>query len=125
MEPGASGLSVGTVLAFGPSRIRSELAARIAAKNPHLYAKDVEAVVDAILGRIAAALAAGDRVERCAFGTFCVRDREPRAGRNPRTVDILPALKGGNPYRMSGREGRTHLGGFLGRLPHGRSVSAG
>jgi integration host factor subunit beta len=43
--------------------IRSELVFRIAALNPHLYEKDCEAVVDTILGRIEAALVAGDRVE--------------------------------------------------------------
>jgi hypothetical protein len=39
--------------------IRSELVARIAAQNPHLYAKDVEAVVNAILDRITVARRAG------------------------------------------------------------------
>ena len=48
--------------------IRSELVARIAAQNPHLYAKEVEAVVDAILDRIAGALANGDRVVEWAPG---------------------------------------------------------
>ncbi|MCJ2052091.1 HU family DNA-binding protein, partial [Methylobacterium sp. J-070] len=65
--------------------IRSELVARIAKQNLHLYAKGVEAVVDAILDRIALALADGDRVELRDFGTFSVRDRNPRAARNPRT----------------------------------------
>ncbi|WP_342111254.1 integration host factor subunit beta [Methylobacterium sp. SI9] len=65
--------------------IRSELVARIAAQNPHLYAKDVEAVVDAILDRMSAALADGDRVELRDFGTFAIRDREARTGRNPRS----------------------------------------
>lgn len=65
--------------------IRSELIARIAGQNPHLFAKDVEAVVAAILDRIAAALAAGDRVELRDFGAFSVREHEARTSRNPRT----------------------------------------
>ena len=65
--------------------IRSELVALIAQRNPHLYAKDVEAVVDAILDRITTALADGDRVELRDFGMFSVRDHEARTGRNPRT----------------------------------------
>ena len=65
--------------------IRSELVFRIAQQNPHLYAKDVEAMVDTILDRITAALTDGDRVELRDFGAFSVRCREPRAGRNPRT----------------------------------------
>ncbi|MCJ2115735.1 integration host factor subunit beta [Methylobacterium sp. J-001] len=65
--------------------VRSELVLRIADQNPHLYAEQVEAVVDTILDRITAALADGDRVELRDFGAFSVRCREPRAGRNPRT----------------------------------------
>ncbi|RYY18012.1 MAG: integration host factor subunit beta [Alphaproteobacteria bacterium] len=65
--------------------IRSDLVIRIAEQNPHLYAKDVEAVVDAILDRIGAALVDGDRVELRGFGAFEVRYREARSARNPRT----------------------------------------
>ena len=71
--------------------IRSELIARIAEMNPHLYAKDVEAAVNAILARITKALAAGDRVELRDFGSFALTPREARKGRNPRTgtkVDV-------------------------------------
>ena len=65
--------------------IRSELVLRVAEMNPHLYAKDVDAVVDAILERIAEALSDGDRVELRDFGAFSVRSHAPRAGRNPRS----------------------------------------
>lgn len=73
--------------------IRSELVARIAEQNSHLFAKDAEALVTAILDRVAEALAAGDRVELRDFGTFCVRDREGRRARNPRTGRevVIPA----------------------------------
>ena len=65
--------------------IRSELVARIAEQNPHLHARDVEAVVDTILDRIGQALVDGNRVELRGFGTFEPRRREARSGRNPRT----------------------------------------
>ncbi len=71
--------------------IRSELVDRVAAQNPHLYARDVEAIVSAILGRITEALAAGDRVELRDFGSFAVKVRGAYTGRNPRTgasVDV-------------------------------------
>ena len=58
--------------------IRSELVERVATQNPHLYARDVEAVVSAILGRVAEALVAGDRVELRDFGSFTVKRREAR-----------------------------------------------
>ncbi|MCJ2062871.1 integration host factor subunit beta [Methylobacterium sp. J-088] len=65
--------------------IRSELVARIAAQNPRLYAREVEGVVDAILDRIAEALANGDRVELRDFGTFATKEVLGRSARNPRT----------------------------------------
>lgn len=43
--------------------IKSELILRIAEQNPHLYERDVEALVNVILKRITDALIAGDRVE--------------------------------------------------------------
>ena len=65
--------------------IRSELAQRLADLNPHLYARDCEAVVNAILGRIADAIVAGDRVELRGFGAFTIVDVRARMGRNPRS----------------------------------------
>ena len=42
--------------------IKSELVQRISAANPHLYQRDVENIVNAILNEIVAAMARGDRV---------------------------------------------------------------
>ena len=65
--------------------IKSELVQRIAAQNPHLYQRDVENIVNAILGEITNAMAQGDRVELRGFGAFSVKHRPARTGRNPRT----------------------------------------
>ena len=43
--------------------IKSELVQRISLQNPHLYQRDVENILNAILGEIIAAMARGDRVE--------------------------------------------------------------
>jgi integration host factor subunit beta len=64
--------------------IKSELIERIAAENPHLYQRDVEKIVNAILDTITTALAQGDRVELRGFGMFGVKTRDARTGRNPR-----------------------------------------
>ncbi|WP_342111545.1 integration host factor subunit beta [Methylobacterium sp. SI9] len=69
--------------------IRSELVTRIAAQNPHLYAKDVEAVVNAILDKMTDALVYGCRVELRDFGTFAIRDRKARTGRNPLSGQVV------------------------------------
>ena len=64
---------------------RSELIAKLAAKNPALYHRDLERLVSTILDDIGGALERGDRVELRGFGAFSVRQRKSRIGRNPRT----------------------------------------
>ena len=46
----------GVVSSWGHSVIKSELVQRMAARNPHLYQRDIENIIDAILGEIANAL---------------------------------------------------------------------
>ena len=64
--------------------LKSELIERIAAQNPHLYQRDVEKIVNAILDTITIGLARGDRVELRGFGVFVLRRRGARTGLNPR-----------------------------------------
>jgi DNA-binding protein HU-beta len=55
--------------------------------------KEAGAGVDAVFDCIARALANGDRVQLTGFGTFEVRNREERRGRNPQTGEeiVIPA----------------------------------
>ena len=50
-----------------------------------LKKKDAEAAVNAVFASIADALAAGDKVQLMGFGTFDVKERVERTGRNPQT----------------------------------------
>ena len=77
-------------LGFSRAMLKSELILRIADLNPHLYEKDVEAIVNAILGRITDALVVGDRVELRGLGAFTVKTCEARMGRNPKTGAAVP-----------------------------------
>ena len=65
--------------------IKSDLVLKIAERNPHLYQRDVENIVNAILDTIADALARGDRVELRGFGAFSVNaaTRAQRATHEP------------------------------------------
>ena len=65
--------------------VRSELVDQLAARNPQLTRREVDGVVDIVLGAIIAALADGRRVELRGFGAFSTRARDERTGRNPRT----------------------------------------
>lgn len=85
---------------------KSELVQRLAERNPHLYMRDVEKIVETIFDEITDALAAGDRVELRGFGAFSVKERDARMGRNPRTGESvfveskrLPFFKTGKALR--------------------------
>ncbi len=89
--------------------IKSELVQRIAERNPHLYLRDVENVVNAILDEIAAAMARGDRVELRGFGAFSVKRRNARVGRNPRTGAHVEVDEKSVPFFKTGKELRERL----------------
>ena len=89
--------------------IKSELVQRIAGQNPHLYQRDVENIVNAILGEIVSALARGDRVELRGFGAFSVKSRRARAGRNPRTGAHVAVDEKSVPFFKTGKEMRERL----------------
>jgi len=89
--------------------IKSELVQRISTQNPHLYQRDVENIVNAILGEIVAALARGDRVELRGFGAFSVKHRPARTGRNPRTGAHVAVEQKSVPFFKTGKEMRERL----------------
>ena len=89
--------------------IKSELVLKIAEQNPHLYQRDVENIVNAILDTIADALARGDRVELRGFGAFSVKKREARVGRNPRTGETVSVAEKVIPVFKTGKEMRVRL----------------
>lgn len=49
-------------------------------------------VVESVLQHISDALAAGESVKISSFGTFSVRDKAARVGRNPKTGEEVPIL---------------------------------
>ena len=89
--------------------IKSELIERITAQNQHLYQRDIEKVVNAILGEMVEALRRGDRVELRGFGALSVRLRGPHQGRNPRTGAVVPVAKKAWPFFNTGKEMRVRL----------------
>jgi integration host factor subunit beta len=86
--------------------IKSELVERISRATPHLYQRDVEKVVNAILDVITTAMAQGDRVELRGFGTFAVKTRSARTARNPRTGALVEIPQKGFPSFRTGKEMR-------------------
>lgn len=88
---------------------KSELIARLAAANPHLYQRDMERIVTTIFEEITSALARGDRVELRGFGAFSVKERGSRTGRNPRTGAAVSVSAKHIPYFKTGKELREKI----------------
>ena len=88
---------------------KSELIERISSQNPHLFQRDVEKVVNAILDEMVEALRRGDRVELRGFGAFSAKLREARQGRNPKTGAAVSVPKRAIPFFKMGKEMRARL----------------
>ena len=65
------------------------------AKSANLKKADAEAAVNAVMAAIENALVDGEKVQLVGFGTFEVKTRAARAGKNPRTGEAItiPASK--------------------------------
>ena len=73
---------------------KAELIAAVAEKTG-LSKKDADKAVSAVFESVKDALVAGDKVAVFGFGTFEVRERAERKGRNPKTGEVVtvPACK--------------------------------
>ncbi len=84
---------------------KSQLADAAAGKSG-LSKGDTSKALDAVLDSITEALQGGDKVSLTGFGTFEVRDRAARTGRNPQTgaemqvpASKAPAFKAGKRFK--------------------------
>ena len=84
-----------------------ELIAAVAEKSG-ISKKDAETAVSAVIASITKSLSEGEKVQIAGFGTFEVREREARTGRDPRTSKVIeipaskaPAFKAGRALKES------------------------
>lgn len=85
---------------------KSDLIETLVRKLPNLSGRDVEVIVNTIFDSMTDSLKSGERIEIRGFGSFEVRTRKPRLGRNPKTgmsVDVdqrkVPFFKVGKELR--------------------------
>ncbi|MFO8144852.1 MAG: HU family DNA-binding protein [Candidatus Syntrophosphaera sp.] len=63
---------------------------KIVSENTGIIRKDVAVVVDSLLQSIKDSLSKGNHIEIRGFGTFKLKTRKPRVGRNPKTDEKVP-----------------------------------
>jgi integration host factor subunit beta len=73
-------------------------------RNSDLSKKDSEVIVQTVLDSIVDALKSGDKVELRGFGSFRLRERAARQGRNPKTGDKVQVPAKRVPYFKPGKE---------------------
>ena len=84
---------------------KSQLVAKVAEKAG-LTKKDAEKAVNGLFASVQEALVSGDKVQMIGFGTFEVKQRAARTGRNPQTGEEIkiaaakvPAFKAGKALK--------------------------
>jgi DNA-binding protein HU-beta len=73
------------------------------ADSAGLSKADAGRALDAVVDTVTAALKGGDAVSLVGFGTFSVRDRAARTGRNPRTGETIQIKASKNPAFKAGK----------------------
>jgi integration host factor subunit beta len=89
--------------------LKPDLVLRLMPRYPHLYQRDIEKVIDTILGQITRALARGGRVELRGFGAFSTKRYKARNGRNPRSGAAVFVPAKALPHFRAGKEMRKLL----------------
>ena len=81
---------------------KAEMVEKVSSKI-NLSKKDTERVINTVFESIIRALAQGDKVELRGFGSFRVRSRESRDGRNPRNGDTVRIPSRKVPFFKAGK----------------------
>ncbi len=81
---------------------KTELVANVAEKAG-LTKKDAEKALGAVIESIEEALVEGDKIQLIGFGTFEVKDRAARTGRNPQTGKEIEIAASRNPVFKAGK----------------------
>jgi integration host factor subunit beta len=91
------------VTTAGGSMTKAELVEEVS-RVSDLTKKHSEVIVDTVFKSIIDALHRGEKIELRGFGSFRLRKREPRKGRNPKTGDKVDVPPKKVPYFKPGKE---------------------
>jgi integration host factor subunit beta len=83
---------------------KRDLIEKLSDKVKDLSLRDSEIIVNTVFDSMTEALAAGDRIEIRGFGSFQVKERRSREGRNPRTGVKVEVDEKKVPFFKAGKE---------------------
>ena len=91
---------------------KRDLIEALARLYPQFSRRDAEVMVDQVFESLTEALQRGDRVEIRGFGSFVVKRRQPRDGRNPKTGRRVPVAAKRVPFFKVGKDLRRRVDVF-------------
>jgi integration host factor subunit beta len=83
---------------------KAELVEKVSEKVDGLTKKQTEVIINTIFDSIKDALAGGDKIEIRGFGSFKIRSRKQREGRNPKTGTPVSVPSKKVPFFKAGKE---------------------
>lgn len=92
-----------------PAMTRSDFISALASRFPQLTVKDTHFAVNEIITSISSSLAQGRRVEIRGFGSFDLKYRPARSGRNPQTGESVSVTAKFVPHFKAGKEMRERI----------------
>ena len=90
-------------VSFKDGMTKAELVEEVA-RTTQLTKKHAEIIVNTVFDSIVSSLKEGEKIELRGFGSFRLRRREPRKGRNPKTGDKVDVPPKKVPYFKPGKE---------------------
>jgi integration host factor subunit beta len=88
---------------------KRDLIEEVAQQYPRFSRRDAEVIVNAVFDSMTDALAKGERIEIRGFGSFIVKQRPAREGRNPRTGTVVSVTSKKVPLFKVGKELRLRV----------------
>lgn len=90
---------------------KRDLIEEVAQHYPRFSRRDAEVMVNAVFDSMTEALAKSERIEIRGFGSFIVKHRPAREGRNPRTGEVVAVAAKRVPLFKVGKELRLRVDG--------------
>jgi integration host factor subunit beta len=93
------------------SMTKRDLIDEVVKLYPRFSGRDSEVMVNAVFDSMTDALARGERIEIRGFGSFVVKHRQAREGRNPKTGALVPVAAKRVPFFKVGKELKLRVDG--------------
>ena len=92
---------------------KHDLIEEVARQYPRYSRRDAEVIVNSVFDSMADALHQGERIEIRGFGSFVVKQRQAREGRNPKTGRLVSVPAKRVPFFKVGKELKLRVDGKL------------